>query len=94
MVCQFYNCESGWQQIVGEIHGFEIKDKNGNYYPAIAEITGETTIDLRSEATVPEGVRYGWVPFPEPALSLFNKAGFPLGPFILDLHGNSDLKKP
>uniref|UniRef100_UPI00321757F1 sialate O-acetylesterase n=1 Tax=uncultured Draconibacterium sp. TaxID=1573823 RepID=UPI00321757F1 len=92
LILHFDNCENGWQHLVNEITGFEIKNKDGKYYPAIAEITGETTIVLTSGATSPEGVRYGWAAFPEPALKLFNKAGLPLGPFVVYLNGNSDLQ--
>ncbi|MFV0267355.1 MAG: sialate O-acetylesterase [Draconibacterium sp.] len=91
LILLFDNCEAGWQQIADAIPGFELKDKDGKYYPAAAEITGKTTIVLTSKAAAPKGVRYGWAPFPEPALKLFNKAGLPLGPFVVDLKGNSNL---
>ncbi|MCT4587641.1 MAG: sialate O-acetylesterase [Carboxylicivirga sp.] len=75
------NCKHGWQSVEGDIQGFEVMDKEGNYHIATAKMTGKNTIEVCSGVANPKGVRYGWMPFPEPALNLFTREGLPLGPF-------------
>ena len=47
----------------GKLIGFELAEYDGLYYPAEAEIHGESVILRSSEVKNPKYVRYGWQPF-------------------------------
>ncbi|MFV0346679.1 MAG: sialate O-acetylesterase [Bacteroidales bacterium] len=91
MSVRFSGCKDGWQTVKDNIPGFEIKSVNGDYTPVNASISDDNIIVLKYNDIVPAGIRYGWTPFPEPPLKLFNKSGLPLGPFTVDIKANSDL---
>lgn len=62
-----------------EIKGFEISDKNGEYYPAKASVVKDKVIVWNEAVKQPTAVRYGWKNYIE--LNLVNKAGLPVAPF-------------
>lgn len=67
------------------IAGFELV-QGGKVYSASAEITGtDTVIVTASGVTAPEEIRYGYTPYPYPALNLYNSANLVATPFRIVL---------
>lgn len=64
--------------------GFETAGEDGSFAPARAYMTGSNTVTIEHAGKI-AAVRYGWQPFPEPALQLFDEAGLPVGPFVYKL---------
>jgi sialate O-acetylesterase len=63
----------------GELQGFEIAGKDGNWKPASARIDGDAIIVSAPEIPEPAAVRYAWSNFP--TCNLYNIAGLPASPF-------------
>ncbi len=64
----------------GELTGFEVAGKDGQFSPAKASIEGEDTVLVSSPAVVePILVRYGWTN--SPVCNLYNGEGLPASPF-------------
>ncbi|GAA5481638.1 GDSL-type esterase/lipase family protein [Haloferula sargassicola] len=63
----------------GALKGFEIAGRDGPFFPASAEIRGETVVVGNPEVSEPAAVRYGWSHVPE--ANLTNGAGLPASPF-------------
>jgi len=62
------------------LHGFEIADDQGNWYPAQATIDG-VVVELRSDqVSLPVAVRYAWSDNPQEA-NLTDATGLPANPF-------------
>jgi sialate O-acetylesterase len=61
--------------------GFEMAGDDGVFHPAIAPIIGNSVRVQSGNVASPARVRYGWNPFPMPALNLVNRAGIPASPF-------------
>ena len=59
--------------------GFEVAAENGKFFPAAAQVNGETVIVSSAEVTSPRYVRYAWAD--NPKATLFNGAGLPAAPF-------------
>lgn len=68
--------------VEGEIPGFEIETADGTFIPASAVMSAPNTIVITTNKDRINAVRYGWQPYPEPALRLFNESGLPAGPFL------------
>lgn len=67
------------------IAGFELV-QGGKVYSASAKITGTNTVKVTaSGVTSPEEVRYGYTPYPNPALNLYNSANLVATPFRIVL---------
>lgn len=65
------------------IAGFELV-QGGKVYSASAKITGTNTVKVTaSGVTAPEEIRYGYSPYPYPALNLYNSANLVATPFRL-----------
>jgi sialate O-acetylesterase len=63
--------------------GFEIADKDHNFFRAKAEVRGIDTVVVSStEVLEPAAVRYAWADFP--LCNLYNKEGFATYPFRTD----------
>lgn len=63
--------------------GFEIADKNQNFFPAAAEVRGVNTVVVSSpDVPEPAAVRYAWADFP--LCNLYNQEGFATYPFRTD----------
>jgi sialidase-1 len=61
---------------------FEVCGKDGIFHPASAKITAKNIIAVSSpQVSQPHHVRYAWLPYPTPAVNLFNNAGMPASPF-------------
>ena len=61
---------------------FEVRGKEGDYYPATAKIIDRNTVAV-SSSSVPEphDARYAWLPYPNPPANLFNSVDLPASPF-------------
>ncbi|ANW95375.1 hypothetical protein AXE80_03360 [Wenyingzhuangia fucanilytica] len=68
------------------ITGFEVADKEGNFHKAIAVLSSKKSIKVISPIKEPVKLRYGWMPFPKPPVSVYNSEALPLGPFQLNLN--------
>jgi sialate O-acetylesterase len=68
----------------GDLTGFALMGEEKVYYPAKAEIKGETVVVTCDKVSKPIAVRYGWVNFAKPTLNFFNGAGLPATPFRTD----------
>jgi sialate O-acetylesterase len=84
----FRECGEGFLPVEGDIPGFEVADKSGAFRAASAKLSSPDTITLTSPVANPTTVRYGWMPFPKPALKLFNSDKLPLGPFSMVIVGS------
>ncbi len=61
---------------------FEVCGKDGVFHAATAKIIGKNVIAVSSsEVPEPEDARYGWLPYPNPAVNLINSANLPASPF-------------
>ncbi|WP_165876141.1 sialate O-acetylesterase [Mariniflexile fucanivorans] len=67
------------------IAGFEIGNQLGEFYMAETKLVDGKVI-VKSPIENPASLRYGWTGFPKPALSLFNSANLPLGPFFIQFN--------
>ena len=67
----------------GYIKGFELAGADHKFYFAKAEIAGSQVKVWCSQVTQPVTVRYAWTNAPVEA-NLFNKQGYPVGPFRSD----------
>ena len=67
----------------GYIKGFEVADADKKFHYAKAYISGNTVVVYNDSVNAPVAVRYGWA---DNNLedNLFNKEGFPAGPFRTD----------
>jgi sialate O-acetylesterase len=63
----------------GELTGFEVAGRDGQFSPATATIEGATVVVSTPSVAEPVVVRYGWSN--SPACNLFNGEGLPASPF-------------
>ena len=64
---------------------FEICGKDGVFQTAIAKPVGKNAISVSSpDVPLPHDVRYAWLPYPNPAVNLFNSVGLPASPFTTE----------
>jgi sialate O-acetylesterase len=77
-----------------ELTGFTVAGPDQKFYPAKAEIRGDTVAVSSEKVPNPVAVRYGWTNFAKPALSFFNKAGLPAIPFRTDDFPLTTMPKP
>ncbi len=82
---RFSECGLGLHSTKDTIPGFEVLDENGEFVEAKAYILSGNIIKLKSSVKKPQGLRYGWMPFPNPPLTLYNSEQLPLGPFRITL---------
>jgi sialate O-acetylesterase len=66
-----------------KLHGFEIAGADQKFYTAEADILGNDVIVSSQQVQHPTQVRYGWAD-DAGSCNLFNKEGFPAGPFRTD----------
>jgi sialate O-acetylesterase len=62
--------------------GFTVCGKDRKFYPAKAEIAGDTVVVSSDQVAEPVAVRYGWAN--HPICNLFNRDGLPASPFRTD----------
>ena len=82
IVVQFDHADGGLVAKNGELAGFEIAGQDG-YKPATATIQGDRVVVTSAEVSQPVAVRYAWTN--NPTASLFNGAGLPASPFLIQL---------
>jgi sialate O-acetylesterase len=70
--------------IMEELPGFEITNKDGEFFAVKAIGISKTEISIKTPIK-PKSIRYGWVSNFKPLAKIFNKDGWPLGPFVLDI---------
>jgi sialate O-acetylesterase len=63
------------------IAGFELSGDGITFHAADATIDGQSVIVKCKSAIHPCHVRYGWQPYPDPALNLIDSIGLPASPF-------------
>jgi len=63
----------------GELSGFEVAGRDGQFTPATAAIDGATVVATSPAVPEPVFVRYGWAN--SPVCNLFNSDGLPASPF-------------
>ena len=85
IILSFKNTGSGFQKINGRILGFEIADQTGKFQAVDAKLLNKSSVKINHNINNPSKIRYAWKPFPQPLIRLFNSAGIPLGPFILNI---------
>jgi len=81
-VISFSYAESGLIAKGGPLNYFEIAGEDQKYYPAKAEIKGQTVEVWSDKVSIPAAVRFGWEDIAE--TNLFNGAGLPASPFCTD----------
>lgn len=66
------------------VKGFILKDANGMYYPAQAEVDtdGKTVVLTSEKVNIPVAARYNWADCPNG--NLYGELGYPVGPFRTD----------
>ena len=61
---------------------FEVAAEDGKFVPAMARCVERDLVQVESTQVLkPQEVRYGWTPFPRPAVNFGNSAGIPASPF-------------
>jgi len=88
-VLAFTHTGSGLMAKDGDLRGFMVAGSDGRFFPARAEIKGETVEVSSPKVPVPAAVRYGWAYVPD--VNLFNKEGLPASPFRTDISDSIDL---
>lgn len=83
MTIYFSNAGKGLVAKGKELKGFTIAGENKQFFPARAEIKGNTVIVSASQVQHPVAVRYGWDYVPD--VNLFNKDNLPASPFRTDV---------
>jgi sialate O-acetylesterase len=63
----------------GALKGFTIAGENDKFFPAQANIEGETIVVTSDKIAMPKTVRFGWGQVPD--VNLFNREGLPAVPF-------------
>ena len=66
----------------GELTGFTIAGKDGQFVPAEAKVDGKTIVVLCASVREPVAVRYAWED--DPKCNLVNREGLPASPFRTD----------
>ena len=75
----FEYAENGFNVKDEEPIGFEIAGEDKKFYPAKAEITGNTIFISSEKVSAPVYARYCWVNYGE--VNIYNETGIPLAPF-------------
>jgi sialate O-acetylesterase len=81
-IVHFKYAESGLIAKNGTLTHFEVAGVDQVYYPANAEIKGQTVEVTCLKVKAPVAVRFGWNQIAEP--NLYNSAGLPASPFRTD----------
>ena len=79
---------SGCAEESPQLIGFEVAEYDGLFYPASAEIVGETVVLTAPEVQHPHYVRYGWEPYTR--ANLYNGAGLPASTFRTEIINNQN----
>jgi sialate O-acetylesterase len=82
VVLSFDNVGAGLECRGTNLTGFTIAGADRVFYPADAEIRGETVVVSSSAVEHPVAIRFGWANYP--VVNLWNKDGLPATPFRTD----------
>ena len=75
----WFDHAKGLMAKVGDLTGFEVAGRDGQFSPATASIDGATVVVSSPSVAEPVNVRYGWTN--SPLCNLFNGEGLPASPF-------------
>lgn len=89
-VVHFKHTGSGLTAKDGELKGFFVAGADGLFWPAKAEIQGETVEVFSDKVSEPMSVRYGWANVPD--VNLYNKEGLPASPFRSDVSDSFEFR--
>lgn len=81
IILSFKHVHDGLVAKGGELKGFTIAGKDGNFTEATAKIEGKNVV-VQGKIDTPVAVRFGWHNHPE--VNLYNSAGLPATPFRTD----------
>jgi sialate O-acetylesterase len=81
-IVHFTHVDGGLIAKGGPLTWFEVAGNDQKYYPAKAEIKGNTVVVWSAKVPKPVAVRFGWSDVADP--NLFNSAGLPASPFRSD----------
>ncbi len=81
-IVHFTHVDGGLIAKGGPLTWFEVAGNDQKYYPAKAEIKGNTVVVWSAKVPKPVAVRFGWSDVAVP--NLFNSAGLPASPFRSD----------
>ena len=81
-VLRFTHIGAGLVAKDGELKGFTIGGADKKFFPAKAEIQGDTVVVSNEQVPNPVAVRYGWANVPD--VNCFNRDGLPASPFRTD----------
>jgi sialate O-acetylesterase len=79
---RFKHTGSGLIAKDGALKGFTLAGIDGKFFPATAEIQGDTVVVISDKVSNPTAARYGWTQYPE--VNLYNREGLPAAPFRTD----------
>jgi sialate O-acetylesterase len=82
VILTFKNVGKGLDAKDGDLTGFTVASEDKTFYPAKAEIKGDTVIVSCDKVDKPVAVRYGWANYA--VVNLSNKDGLPASPFRTD----------
>ncbi len=75
----FHHAENGFVIKDGEPKGFEIAGEDKEFYPAKAEVSGDSIFISSDKVSKPLYARYCWYNYGE--VNVYNETGIPLAPF-------------
>jgi sialate O-acetylesterase len=78
----FDHAGSGLVAKGGPLSGFEVAGEDEKFFPASAQIDGQTVVVSSPQVREPKYVRYGWANYP--VVNLFNGDGLPASPFTTE----------
>jgi len=81
VVLTFAHASGGLVARGGEVLGFEVAAKDGQFVPAKARIDGSAVVVTAESVAAPKAVRYAWSN--NPPSTLYNKADLPAAPFLV-----------
>ena len=83
LIVRFKGLGSGLRAAQGKpLAGFTISGDDRRFFPAEAEIVGDTVVLHSPQVASPVAARYAWAGFPQ--VGLFSTEGLPAGPFRTD----------
>jgi sialate O-acetylesterase len=78
-----FDATDGLKSIDGKaLTGFEIADRSGKFYPALAKITGQKVVLSAPNVAKPVSIRFNWTE--SPSSNFYNRSNLPAMPFRSD----------